>query len=179
MTLKNPAQGQSSRKHRDKPGFTRRYYSGLKPIWKDFGYLLSRRDRIREAMHSDDLSFDFRERLMLAVTEVNQCRYCRAFHVQQAAQAGLTGSEIRNYLEGLIPDEVPEDQKLAVAYARHWAESDGEPDPAVVKQLRDVYGESLSQAIDLSLRMIRMGNLLGNTADYLLFRLSCGRWGVG
>ena len=26
--------------------------------------------------------------------------------------------------------------------------------------------------------MMRMANLLGNTADYLLYRLSFGRWGA-
>jgi hypothetical protein len=32
--------------------------------------------------------------------------------------------------------------------------------------------------IDLALRMIRVGNLLGNTFDYVLHRASFGRWGA-
>ena len=36
----------------------------------------------------------------------------------------------------------------------------------------------VSGALETVLRMIRTGNLAGNTWDYLLFRLSNGRWGM-
>lgn len=161
----------------DFSGFPLRYYSGVKPFWQDFVYLLSHRDRIRTSMRSDALPPDFRERLMLAVTEVNQCRYCRTFHVGQARQAGISQEEITQYLKGTIPEEIPEHQKLAVCYARHWAETDANPDPDFKTQMQDVYGEELTGAIDIALRMIRMGNLMGNTADYLVYKLSFGLWG--
>lgn len=157
--------------------FDRRYYSGLRPFWKDLKFLLSRRDQIREAMGSDTLPADFRERLMLAVTEVNGCRYCRTFHVGQARQAGISTEEITQYLQGIVPEDVPEDQKLAVCYAQHWAETDADPDPEIKDQIRDVYGEETARAIEIALRMIRMGNLLGNTADFLLYIVSFGHWG--
>ncbi|MFL7812080.1 MAG: carboxymuconolactone decarboxylase family protein [Anaerolineales bacterium] len=160
-----------------KKGFKRRYYSGLRPFWKDLKYLLSRRAQIREAMGSDTLPPDFRERLMLAVTEVNGCRYCRTFHVGQARQAGVSTEEITQYLQGLVPEDTPEDQKLAVCYAQHWAETNADPDPEIKDQIREVYGEGTARAIDIALRMIRMGNLLGNTADFLLYLVSFGRWG--
>ena len=41
-----------------------------------------------------------------------------------------------------------------------------------------VYGEEKAAAIHIVLRMIRMGNLMGNTADYILYRLTFGRAGV-
>jgi AhpD family alkylhydroperoxidase len=158
-------------------GFNRRYYSGFKPFWRDFKYLISRRDQIRETMRSDALTPDFRERLMLAVTEVNGCRYCRTFHVGQARQAGISTEEITQYLQGIVPEDVPEDQKLAVCYAQHWAETDANPDPEIRDQIREVYGDETARGIDIALRMIRMGNLLGNTADFLLYLISFGRWG--
>ena len=158
-------------------GFDRRYYSGLKPFWRDFKYLISHRDQIKEAMRSEALTPDFRERLMLAVTEVNGCRYCRTFHVGQARQAGISTEEITQYLQGMVPEDVPEDQRLAVCYAQHWAETDANPDPDLTNQIREVYGEEIAQGIDIALRMIRMGNLLGNTADFLLYLISFGRWG--
>ena len=114
---------------------------------------------------------------MLAVTEVNLCRYCRTFHVGQAKEAGIPLDEITEYLKGTIPEEVPEEQKLAVCYAQHWAETDANPDPDYIEQVREVYGEDGSQAINMILRMIRMGNLLGNTWDYFLYRISFGSWG--
>ena len=114
---------------------------------------------------------------MLAVTEVNLCRYCRTFHVGQARQAGIPIEEISVYLKGTIPDEVPDEQKLAVCYARHWAETDNHPDPDYIDQVKETYGEEGFQAITMVLRMIRMGNLLGNTWDYILFKLSFGKLG--
>lgn len=160
-------------------GFSRRYYRGLKPFWQDFRGLMSRRDRIRQAMRTPELTPDFRERLMLAVTEVNGCRYCRTFHVGQARQAGVSLEEISEYLKGTIPEDVPEEQKLAVCYAQHWAEMDAVPDQDYQDQVREVYGEELFQSIEIALRMIRLGNLLGNTLDYLLYRISFGHWGAG
>lgn len=157
--------------------FQRRYYDSWSKFISDLKYLFSSRAQIKTAMSSPKLDPAFRERLMLAVTEVNLCRYCRTFHVGQARQAGITIEEIAAYLKGAIPDEVPEEQKLAVCYARHWAETDSQPDPDYIGQVREIYGSDGFQAINVVLRMIRMGNLLGNTWDYLLFKISFGSWG--
>jgi AhpD family alkylhydroperoxidase len=157
--------------------FQRRYYLSWSSFWSDFKFLVSNRDQIKTAMSSPKLNSAFRERLMLAVTEVNRCRYCRTFHVGQAKQAGIPIEEIATYLKGTIPDEVPEEQKLAVCYARHWAETDSHPDPDYIDQVKGSYGDDGFQAISMVLRMIRMGNLLGNTWDYILFKISLGNWG--
>lgn len=139
--------------------------------------MFSHKDQIKHAMRSAFMTTAFRERLMLAVTEVNGCRYCRTFYVQQANQAGISEEEIKVYLQGAIPDEVPADQKLAVCYAKYWAENDAQPELSFQNRVRDFYGENGFQAIEMVLRMIRMGNLLGNTADYILYRLSFGKLG--
>ncbi|NQS92109.1 MAG: carboxymuconolactone decarboxylase family protein [Chloroflexi bacterium] len=155
-------------------GFQKRYYARLKSFWTDLSYMFSHKNQIKSAMRSPLVSPAFRERLMLAVTEVNGCRYCRTFHVGQAKQVGISSEEIAVYLKGTIPDEVPEEEKLAVCYARHWAETDADPYLGFIDQVREIYGEDGFQAIGMVLRMIRMGNLLGNTADYILYRLSFG-----
>jgi len=157
--------------------FQRRYYQSWSSFWSDLKFLISNRDQIKSAMNSPKLNPAFRERLMLAVTEVNLCRYCRTFHVGQAKQAGISIEEIAVYLKGTIPDEVPEEQKLAVCYARHWAETDSHPDPDYIHQVKETYGEDGFQAINMVLRMISMGNLLGNTWDYILFKVSFGKLG--
>ena len=160
-----------------KTEFHRRYYQSWSSFWKDLKYLLSNRAQIKTAMSSPQLTPAFRERLMLAVTEVNLCRYCRTFHVGQARQAGISIEEIAIYLKGTIPDEVPDEQKLAVCYARHWAETNSQPDPDYIDQVKETYGDDGFKAINMVLRMITMGNLLGNTWDYLLFKISFGQWG--
>ena len=114
---------------------------------------------------------------MMAVTEVNRCSYCRTFHVGQARRAGISAQEITQYLKGTIPDHIPEDQKLAVCYAQHWAENNTQPDPEIQAQVIQAYGEKGFQAIGILLRMIWMGNLLGNTVDYLLYKVSFGKLG--
>jgi AhpD family alkylhydroperoxidase len=157
--------------------FKRRYYDRWSNFWGDLRFIFSNRAQIKAAMSSPKVDPAFRERLMLAVTEVNLCRYCRTFHVGQAKEAGISIDEITEYLKGNIPENVPEEQKLAVCYAQHWAESDANPDPDYIEQVREAYGEDGAQAINMVLRMIRMGNLLGNTWDYFLFKISFGSWG--
>jgi hypothetical protein len=71
------------------------------------------------------------------------------------------------------PKEVP-----ALLYAQHWAETDGRPDPAIRKRIGQRYGRDVLERIDAVLRVIRMGNLMGNTIDYVLYRVTFGRWGV-
>jgi hypothetical protein len=65
----------------------------------------------------------------------------------------------------------------ALLYAQHWAESDGTPDLETRKQIVEIYGEETTKSMELAMRMIRMGNLMGNTWDYILYRVSFGRWG--
>ena len=113
---------------------------------------------------------------MLAVTAVNGCRYCSYFHAKQALKSGITAKEISQLLSGDVTD-CPEDEAVAVIYAQHWAESDAHPDPGAVQRLQQVYGFEKTEAIHLMLRMIRMGNLLGNSWDYLMYRISFGRIG--
>jgi len=114
---------------------------------------------------------------MLAVTAVNGCRYCSYYHAQEAIKAGLPDEELQKLLVGVI-DDAPPEELPALLYAQHWAEAEGFPDPAARQKLNDTYGPQRAEAIETVLRMISMGNLLGNTADYWLYRLSFGRWGL-
>jgi len=114
---------------------------------------------------------------MLAVTAVNGCRYCSYFHTKQALKSGITSEEISNLLSGDVAN-CPQDEAVAVVYAQHWAESDAHPDPEAVKRLHQTYGPEKTEAIHSMLRMIRMGNLLGNSWDYLIYRISFGRRGA-
>ena len=157
--------------------FLRRVYSRSGEFFQDFRYMMSHRTLIRRAMR-ELISPPFRERLMMVVTEVNGCRYCSYYHSQQALTSGVPESELRELLAGSIPQGAPAEELPALLYARHWAESNANPDSQAVEHLREVYGEETSQAIHILLRMIRVGNLLGNTADYWLSLLTFGRLGL-
>lgn len=120
----------------------------------------------------------FRERLMMVVTEVNGCRYCSYFHARNALTAGVSQAELRELLDRSIPKSTPADELPALAYAQHWAESGAQPDPESVRRLVETYGPEKADAIHIVLRMIRVGNLLGNWGDYLLYRLTFGLAGL-
>ena len=157
--------------------FLRRTYHSLGEFLDDFRFIWHNRPLIRKTMRLL-IPLDFRERLMLVVTEVNGCRYCSYGHGMAALKAGVPQEQIDELTQGLIPVGAPREEKVALLYAQHWAENDGRPNPEAVKQLLESYGKEKAQAIHLLLRMIRVGNLLGNSGDYLLFRLTFGLFGV-
>lgn len=157
--------------------FRRRIYARPAQLWDDVRYLLARRGFVRRAMR-ELLTFDFRERLMMVVTEVNGCRYCSYYHVRESRRAGIPEAELRELLAGTIPHDAPADELPALLYAREWAEHDARPPAEADAQLAAVYGAELAEAIGVALRLIRIGNLLGNTGDYLVYRATFGRAGL-
>lgn len=157
--------------------FNKRIYKNPKDIFTDLFFPIRNRSQLRELNRARLISAPFRERLMLAVTAVNDCRYCSYYHTKQALKSGITKEEIRDILAGDIVN-CPKDEAVAVAYAQHWAESNARPDQGVVKRLQQTYGREKTEAINLILRMIRMANLLGNSWDYLLYRISFGKKGL-
>lgn len=157
-------------------GFNKRTYKNIGDFWADLLFPIKNRHKLREIRQKRLVSSAFRERLMLAVTAVNQCRYCSYFHARQALKSGVPQQDISNLLAGEI-DACPPEEAPALAYAQHWAESDSKPDPEAADRLRAIYGEDKAVAINVLLRMIRLGNLTGNFFDYLLYKVSFGRRG--
>ena len=157
--------------------FKRRFYRSPAELAADFRAVTSRRREIRPLMRGKVIDLAFRERLMLAVTQVNGCRYCSYGHARLALTAGISQEEIEALGQGMFAGS-PSEEVPALLYAQHWAEADGEPDQAARQRLVEQYGEEAAAGIELVLRMIRMGNLLGNTWDYVLYRISFGRWGA-
>jgi AhpD family alkylhydroperoxidase len=155
--------------------FNKRTYKNLKELFRDLLFPIANRKLLKKVMNKGSISPAFRERLMLAVTAVDGCRYCSYFHTRQALKSGVTPIEISQLLSGDV-DNCPEDEAVAVIYAQHWAESDAHPDPEAVRRLQQAYGVEKAEAVHLMLRMIRLGNLLGNSWDYLLYRISFGKW---
>jgi AhpD family alkylhydroperoxidase len=155
--------------------FKKRTYGSVKELIGDLCFPIKNRKRLGEVRNKGLLSPAFQERLMLAVISVEGCRYCSYFHSKLALKGGVSQEEINKLLSGEVGD-CPEDEALAVLYAQHWAESNACPDKEAAERLEETYGAEKAEAINLMLRMIRLGNLLGNTWDYLLYRMSFGKW---
>jgi AhpD family alkylhydroperoxidase len=155
--------------------FNKRVYKNPKELFSDLLFPIRNGRRLKQAKKQGLITEAFQERLMLAVTAVHGCRYCSYFHAKQALKSGISSQEISQLLSGDVAN-CPEEEAVAVIYAQHWAESDAHPDPEAYRKLRQTYGAKKTEAINLALRMIRLGNLLGNSWDYLLYCLSFGRW---
>ncbi len=88
--------------------------------------LISSAGATRRLPKEERISKLFQERIMMAVTEVNGCRYCSFFHTRVALQAGMAKSEIQRVLEGDFED-APQDQLAALYFAQYYAETAGIP----------------------------------------------------
>lgn len=95
-----------------------------------------------------------RERVILAVTEVNGCRYCAWIHGSWAEFLGSV-------------DEA-EGEAAMLAYARASAEAGRPLDPA---PLREVLPRDVVASLRATVAQIEMSNLVGNTVDGLVARL--------
>lgn len=118
------------------------------------------------------ISGQLRERIMLAVTAVNRCYYCRVAHTAFARSEGLADGEIQDILDGVDPAQDP-GESAALAYARDLARRGfASRDEALWVRLLQHYSEPQREAIDSSARVINLANRFGNTFDAARERLS-------
>jgi AhpD family alkylhydroperoxidase len=105
---------------------------------------------------------DFSERLMLAVTSVNQCAYCSYLHTQTALEQGVELENIKTILQGEIgsfsTEELP-----AVLYGQHFAETKSRVSEAAKSEFIKAYGLSRAAKIESYIMMVCFGNLCSNT----------------
>ena len=156
--------------------FNRRTYHNLGEIIIDFRYIIANRKDIHVLLKGDIVNPKLRERIMLAVTSVNKCRYCSFAHSRKALSTGISREEIEELGKGMF-DGSPIDEVPALLYAQHWAEMNGKPKENVRSNVVEKYGQEKVKIMELAMRMIRTGNLMGNTGDYILYTLSFGCWG--
>ena len=112
------------------------------------------------ARRNNEISPQFVERIMLAVTEVNNCAICSYAHSKRALESGMTAEEIQNMLSGIM-DDVPDDEVAGVMFAQHYADTRGNPTMESWQRIVQIYGTSKAEAILGSIRMIMIGNTYG------------------
>ncbi|MBN1777020.1 MAG: carboxymuconolactone decarboxylase family protein [Clostridiales bacterium] len=120
---------------------------------------------------------ELRERLMMAVTEVNGCAMCSWYHTRVALSTGMAEDEIRRMLSGELKD-VPDGEITAVLFAQHYADTRGKPDRAAWEKLCERYGKPATLAMLGAIRGIMLGNALGIPSGSLLGRLGVKRFPV-
>ncbi len=115
---------------------------------------------MKQNRKTKDISKDFIERIMLAVTEVNGCPVCSYGHTKWALEEGMSNEEINLLLAG-SSEAVPSSELVAVLFAQHYADSRGNPSHDSWQRVVDVYGLSKSLIILGATRAIMIGNILG------------------
>lgn len=154
----------------DLSSFTKRIYT-IPTFKADVCQIFDHIDELRQAARGGRVNQAFAEKIMLVVSAVNGCRYCSYGHSQAALAAGVSESELQRLL-ALDLGAFPENEVIALTFAQHYAEAQGQPDPTAWQRVVAYYGEETAKDILAYLRMITFGNLLGNTFDALLSRLA-------
>ena len=131
-------------------------------LFKNFGDL-------KIAFRRKLIDSSFRERIMLAVTQVNQCRFCSFGHTHAALSTGISSNEIKEILDANFSN-VPENQQLALCFAQNFAESNGIVEPEYFNRFNNYYGIEKSQDILTFTRFMNFCNLCGNTLEAFLLR---------
>jgi AhpD family alkylhydroperoxidase len=149
------------------PGFGKRILPGPAYLRQELDYWLNHPEEIKALYREERVSRVFAERLILAVTGVNRCRYCTFGHTRSASHMGMSQDEIEQLLAGDLGQADPSEME-ALAFAIHYAESGGRPGFDAISQLRSVYGVDTARDILTAIRLIMLGNLVGNTFDALI-----------
>ncbi|TCS82520.1 carboxymuconolactone decarboxylase family protein [Tepidibacillus fermentans] len=109
---------------------------------------------------SKELTPDFIERIMLAVTEVNGCEVCTYGHTKMALEQGMSNEEVQMLLSG-ITDGIPNEEVKAILFAQHYADSRGNPTVDSWKRIVEAYGTTKALGILGAIRAIMIGNAYG------------------
>jgi AhpD family alkylhydroperoxidase len=124
------------------------------------------------ALFRPKISPALREKIMLGVTSVTDCRLCQWGHTHWAIAKGvpleevnrILGSEVEA-LKALDPAEA-----TAILFAQHYAENLDQFDTESIVNLRKFYSTVQVDEILAYVRAITLGSLTGNTLDAFLGR---------
>jgi AhpD family alkylhydroperoxidase len=118
------------------------------------------------------VSFALREKVFLAVTSINDCRFCEGGHTHWARANGVPLEEV-NQILGLQIESLEARnpaEAAAILFAQHYAEHRDQFDPESIENLRKHYSDAQVDEILAYVRAITLGNLTGNTVDAFLDR---------
>lgn len=151
-------------------GYRKKIYNFGK-FSRDLVDLVKNMGEITQAYRGRHIDWAFAEKIMLATTSVNDCRYCHFAHTNLAERAGAGSAELsalwnHEWTKSIKDEEVP-----ALLFAVHYAETNRNPAPAEVQKIVDYYGPEKAKDIQLLTQFIYFMNLSGNTYDAFLNRL--------
>ena len=113
-----------------------------------------------------------REKIMLGVTAINDCRYCAWGHSHWAFSQGVSLEEVNQILGNQDHSLKANDpsEAAAILFGQHYAEHLDQIDPDSVLNLRNYFSQAQVREIVAFVYFITFTNLSGNTVDALLER---------
>jgi len=123
-----------------------------------------------KTMFSKRMSTGFAERVMMAITAINGCRYCSWVHTRMGQHSGSSSKDILE-IYSMNFKNVDKGERVALTFAQHYAETDRQPTEESVRKLVSTYGAKKSQDILNYINMIYLANLVGNTIDSFKSRM--------
>jgi AhpD family alkylhydroperoxidase len=128
-----------------------------------------------EALVKPNIAAALREKLFLAVTSVNDCRYCKWGHTHWAMAQGVPLEEVNQILSHQVESLVAKNpaEAAAILFGQHYAEQLDQFDPESIENLRKFYSDAEVAEILAYVRFITLANLTGNTVDAMLDRTPC------
>jgi len=115
---------------------------------------------IKKSKKKNLVSYDFRERIMLAVTEVNGCPMCSYYHIKESMNANISKEEIKELLNGQ-ENAIPTSQMKGILFAKYYADNKGVVEKDMWQKLVEEYGSEKAKAVLGFIRMIMVGNVSG------------------
>ena len=111
------------------------------------------------------------EKILLVISSVNDCRYCRWFHGQMALRSGIESDQVAGLLNRILPDDLDAGEQAALGFALHYADSAARPAVEEFEWLARFHSPCQVKGILALAASIHFGNLCGNTFDAFLSRL--------
>jgi AhpD family alkylhydroperoxidase len=113
-----------------------------------------------------------REKVMLAVTAVNDCRYCSWVHTGLALENGVDIDALQQILDTQTFGTVNTREGVAILYAKHFADTLRHPGAEAERALAQAWKTPAERAeIMAYIHAIYFANLSGNSTDAWLARL--------
>ncbi|RVU54988.1 carboxymuconolactone decarboxylase family protein [Anaerosphaera multitolerans] len=152
--------------------FGRRLYS-LGKAYRNLYYGIRAMPKLKKFISSGLLTEKFKERIMLAVTEVNGCFMCSYAHTEMALESGLSKGEIDNILNSVLGD-VPKDEQEGILFSQYYANNRGAVSLTAWEKIINDYGKDKALGILSAIQVIMMGNTFGIPLGSLIARFKKG-----
>lgn len=118
-----------------------------------------------------EIDAGFREELMLAVSKLNDCRYCSWGHHEWAHIAGIPEEELA-HIEQMDPTNFDRKKWLAISFVRELVTVKfGKVSKDLMKEMKANYSAREIQEIILIAKVMDISNRGANTWDAMLSRL--------